>query len=80
VAEVMAWRGGKRVGFGSKEFQGSTRWVRLAAPGYILYSLPDGAHPNIDQPAPATGLGLAASEVEELSGLVNSHTPVTITD
>src|SRR5204862_4829044 len=24
VAEVMAWRGGKRIGFGSKEFPGST--------------------------------------------------------
>src|ERR1700730_9984849 len=36
VAEVMAWRGGKRVGFGSKEYIGSIRWIRLAAPGYIL--------------------------------------------
>jgi len=80
VAEVMAWSGGKRVGFGSKEFAGSTRWVRLAAPGYILYSIPDGSHPNVDQAAPATGLGLAASDVEELSGLVNSRTPVTITE
>jgi len=26
------------------------------------------------------GLGLAASDVEELSSLVNSHTPVSITD
>jgi LysM repeat protein len=80
VAEVMAWRGGKRVGFGSKEYIGSIRWIRLAAPGYILYSVPDAAHPNIDQPPPATGLGMAASDVEELSGLVNSRTPVTATD
>jgi LysM repeat protein len=80
VSEVMAWRGGKRVGFGSKEFIGSIRWIRLAAPGYILYSVPDAAHPNIDQPPPATGLGMAASDVEELSGLVNSRTPVTVTD
>jgi LysM repeat protein len=80
VAEVMAWRGGKRVGFGSKEFHGSTRWIRLSAPGYILYSMPDGAHPNVDQPPPATGLALSASDVEELSSLVNSRTAVTITD
>jgi LysM repeat protein len=80
VAEVMAWRGGKRVGFGSKEYIGSIRWIRLAAPGYILYSVPDAAHPNIDQPPPTTGLGMAASDVEELSGLVNSRTPVTVTD
>lgn len=78
VAETMAWRGGKRVGFGTKEFIGSTRSIRLAAPGYILYSLADGAHPNVDQPPPASGLGLAASDLEELSGLVNNRTAVTI--
>jgi LysM repeat protein len=80
VAEVMAWKGGKRVGFGTKEFLGSIRWIRLGAPGYTLYSVSDGAHPNVDQPAPATGLAMAASDVEELSSVVSSRTPVTITD
>ena len=80
VAEIMAWRGGKRVGFGTKEFIGSTRWIRLVAPGYILYSVPDGAHPNVDQPPPQAGLAMAASDVEELSALVNGRTQVTITD
>jgi len=80
VAEIMAWYGGKRVGLGTKEYVNSTRWIRLGAPGYILYSVPDGAHPNITQPPPATGLGLAASDVDELSSLVNSRTPVTITE
>lgn len=80
VGEVMAWRGGKRVGLGTKEYVGSIRWVRLGAPGYILYSVADAAHPHVDQPPPATGLALAASDVEELSSLVNSRTPVTITD
>jgi hypothetical protein len=75
----MAWRGGKRIGFGSKEFQGSTRWIRLGTPGYILYSIPDGAHPNVETP-PATGLGLDASDVEELSALINTRTAVTITE
>jgi hypothetical protein len=79
VSEVMAWRGGKRVGFGTKEYHGSTRWIRLGAPGYMLYSVPDSAHPNVDPP-PATGLAMAASDVDELSALVNSHTQVTITD
>ena len=37
----MAWKDGKRVGFGSKEYVGSTRWIRLAQPGYFLYSEPD---------------------------------------
>jgi LysM repeat protein len=80
VAETMAWRDGKRVGFGSKEFIGSTRWIRLGAPAYTIYSVPDAAHPNIAQPPPPQGLGLAATDVEELSALVNNRTPVTITD
>jgi LysM repeat protein len=80
VAEIMAWREGRRVGFGTKEFMGSTRWIRLGAPAYTIYSVTDSAHPNLEQPPPAQGLGLAATDVEELSGLVNSRTPVTITD
>jgi hypothetical protein len=81
VAETMAFKDGKRVGLGSKEYIGSTRWIRLAgAPAYTLYSTPDAAHPNLDQPPPASGIGLAASDVEELSGLVNNGTSVTITD
>src|SRR5712691_9078475 len=80
VAETMAWRDGKRFGFGTKEFIGSTRWIRLGAPAYTIYSVPDSAHPNLDQPPPALGLGLAVANVEELSGLVNNRTPVTITD
>ena len=80
VAETMAWRDGKRVGFGTKEFLGSTRWIRLSALAYTLYSVADSAHPNLAQPPPPQGLGLAASDLEELSGLVNNRTPVTITD
>src|SRR5205823_10632894 len=36
VAEVTAWKGRKRVGFGTREWVGSTRWIRLAQPGYFL--------------------------------------------
>jgi hypothetical protein len=81
VAETMAWKDGKRVGVGSKEYLSSTRWIRLAgAAGYTLYSVPDSAHPNLDQPPPPAGLGLAASDLEELGSLVNNRTAVTITD
>jgi LysM repeat protein len=80
VAEVMAWRDGKRVGFGTKEFIGSTRWIRLNSQAYTIYSAPDAAHPNLGQPPPPQGIGLAAADVEELSSLVNNKTPVTITD
>ena len=80
VAEIMAWNGGKRIGLGSKEYANSIRWIRLGAPGYVLYSVADGSHPNVDQPPPATGLALAASDLDELSSLVNSRTPATITE
>ena len=80
VAEVMAWKDGKRVGFGTKEYIGSTRWIRLGAPAYTIYSLPDTAHPALAQSPPPQGFGLAATDVEELSSLVNNRTPVTITD
>lgn len=80
VAEILAFKDGKRVGFGSKEYVGSTRWIRLNQPGYFLFSEPDATHRDESgQPAPP-GLGLAASDVEELSSLVSTKTPVTITD
>jgi LysM repeat protein len=81
VAETMAWKGGKRVGLGSKEYLASTKWIRIAgASAYTLYSVPDAAHPNLEQPPPPVGLGLAATDLEELSSLVNNRTPVTILD
>ena len=80
VAEILAFKDGKRVGFGSKEYVGSTRWIRLNQPGYFLYSESDATHRDESgQPAPP-GLGLAASDVEELSSFVSTKTPVTITD
>lgn len=79
VAEVMAWRDGKRVGFGTKEFIGSTRWIRLASQSYTIYAVPDSAHQVVQQPPPQ-GIGLSAADVEELSSLVNNKTPVTITE
>jgi LysM repeat protein len=81
VAEVMAWKDGKRIGIGSREYAASTRWIRLSgAPGYTLYSVPDSTHPNLDQPPPPIGLGLDASDIDELSSLVKNGMPVTIID
>lgn len=81
VLETMAWRDGKRVGFGTKEYVGSARWIRLTAPGYVLYPEPEANKPQPGGvPPPPTGLGMAAGDLEELSGLVNSKTAVTITD
>ena len=79
VAEVMAWKNGKRIGIGSPEFLNSTRWIRLGAAGYVLYSMPDDSHQILDVPPPALGIGMTASDLEELSSLVNTRTAVTIT-
>ena len=81
VAETMAWRDGKRVGFGTKEYIGSARWIRLAAPGYVIFTqpTPENLKPGGVDPPP-NGFGLTQADVEELSGLVNSKTAVTITD
>ncbi len=78
VVEIMAWKDGKRVGLASPQFLNSTRWVRLGTPGFVIYSEPDDAHPILDVPPPGEGLGMAASDVEELSSLVNTKTAVTI--
>ena len=80
VAEIMAWKDGKRIGLGSRDFLNSTRWIRFAATGYTIYSEPDESHPVLDVPPPPTGLGMSATDVEELSSLVNTKTAVTITD
>ena len=80
VTEILAFRNGKRVGFGTKEYVGSTRWIRLAQPSYFLYSDPDATHRDESGQPPPPGLGLAASDVEELSSLVSTKTTVTITD
>jgi LysM domain len=79
VSAVMAFKDGKQIGIGSPNFLNSTRWIRLAAAGYILYSEPDESHPVLDVPPPPEGIGLAATDVEELSSLVNTKTAVTIT-
>jgi hypothetical protein len=80
VAEILAWKGGKRVGFGTKEWVGSTRWIRLAQPGYFIFAVPEPGQRDESNQPPPPGLGLAAADTEELSSLVNSKTGVTITD
>jgi len=74
----MAWKNGKRVGLGGRQILDSTRWIRLGTPGYVIYSEPDDSHQILEVPPPAQGLGMTASDVEELSSLVNTRTAVTI--
>jgi hypothetical protein len=52
----------------------------LSQPGYFLYAEADSTHRDESGQSPPSGLGLAASDMEELSSLVNAKTAVTITD
>ena len=74
VQEKIAFKDGHRVPFGTKEFPASIRSITLAGqPGYTIYA----ADASNEKPA-GSGLGLAASDTEELHTLVSIGTPVTI--
>lgn len=70
VAKKMAWYNGVPVGFGSKEYAGSARWVELTAKGFTL-------HTEGGQKPPA-GIGMNPEDMEELSTLLSKGVPVTI--
>ena len=70
VGEKIAWRNGARVAFGTKEYDGSERWVEIAAKGYTLFT--EGGQ------KPAGGIGFAPDDMEELSTLLSKNVPVTI--
>src|SRR5207247_11424488 len=69
VAEVMAWKGGKRVGFGTREWVGSTRWIRLAQPGYFLFAVAEPGRRDESNQPPPPGLGLSMADMAELNRL-----------
>lgn len=78
VQEKIATEAGRRVAFGSREFDRSLRSLVLAGqPGYTIYAISD-AVPDSAKP-PGSGLGLDASDAEELHSIVSVGTPVTIT-
>jgi hypothetical protein len=76
VVEKIAWYDGQRVAFGDKNYLGSSRWITLNRSGWTLYSEPNREKPNV--PPPATGIKLAAEDMEELFALVTRDTPVII--
>src|SRR5204863_10185960 len=59
VAETLAWKNGKRVGFGTREYQTSMRWIRLPNAGYTIYAIPEAAHPRSHQPRPPRRVGIS---------------------
>lgn len=77
ITEKAAFRDGKRVTFGTKEYAGSARWIILAQPGYTIFAeSPAGTTGAAAKPP--TGLGLSEGDMEELHALVGNGLPVTI--
>src|SRR5437588_6575766 len=79
VAEIFAWKNCNRVGFGTREYQTSTRWIRLANAGYTIYAIPDASHSRSNQPLPPLGLVISPGHAEVLISVVNDNTSDTIT-
>ncbi len=79
IQEKIAFREGRRVMFGSKEYGGSLRSLTLAQqPGFTVYAQSDGSPGAGPAKPPGSGLALEPSDVEELHALVSVGTPVTI--
>lgn len=74
VVEKIAWKNGRRVVFGSRDYAGSGRWISFSVAGYTLYT----GEPEQGVPKPQGGLGMSAADMEELSVLINRNTPVSI--
>jgi len=72
VGEKFASRDGKRVAFGTKDFEGCERVVLLSPGNASLRTMPEGAE------TPPSGLILAPSDLEEIFVLVSRGVPFTI--
>ncbi len=70
----------KVVKLSSKQAPRINTRVAEAQPGYFLFAVPEPGQRDESGQPPPPGLGLPASDMEELSSLVNSKTAVTITD
>lgn len=76
VTEKMAWKEGERVAFGTPEYLGSTRWIRLSA-GFPIYERNTGGEtPHVTPPT--EGIELPSDEIRELHAVVRAGTPVLI--
>jgi LysM repeat protein len=77
VTETIAWHNGERVAFGSKNYLGATRWILTSVPSIALYSDFAKAGESGKTDKPASGIGLAPEEMDELAALVRRGTPIT---
>jgi LysM repeat protein len=77
ISEKRAYKDGKLVAFGGKDYLGSARSLALdKQPAFTITG--EIEVPVPDKPVAPSGILLASSDVEELHTLVNIGTPVTI--
>ena len=76
VHEKIAWAGGTRVAFGSKNYMGSSRWIVINHPGVVLFSETNPQAPNIQKPN--SGIMLTPPDMEELFALIGRETPIIV--
>lgn len=82
VSEKIAWSGDRRVAFGTPEFVDAVRWIVLARPGFVLFSvaepIDEEEEPVATVATPASGVKLDPADIDELFALIRNRTPVVI--
>jgi len=77
VTEKVAMKGTVRAAFGTKDFEGSERWILLGIPGAILRGTPLPGEDGTLPPMPG-GIVVDPGDAEEISLLTTKGSPVTI--
>lgn len=77
VADKVAMKGSVRAAFGTRDYEGSDRWLMLGASGIVLRGTPAPAADGTTPPMPP-GIVLDPADAEEIFVLTTRGTPVTI--
>ncbi|TSA29923.1 MAG: LysM peptidoglycan-binding domain-containing protein [Verrucomicrobiaceae bacterium] len=77
VADKVAMKGSVRAAFGTKDYDGSDRWLMLGAAGIVVRGTPAAAADGTTPPMPP-GIVLDPADAEEIFVLTTRGTPVTI--
>ena len=77
VGDKLAMKGNTRVAFGTKDYEGSDRWVMLGLGGLTLRGTPPPAEDGTEVAMPS-GIVLDPAEASEIYVFTTRGTPVTI--
>ncbi|MEI6278879.1 MAG: LysM peptidoglycan-binding domain-containing protein [Verrucomicrobiae bacterium] len=77
VTDKVAMKGSVRAAFGTKDFEGSERWIMLGVAGVVLRGVPPAGEDGSTPPMPP-GIAVDPADAEEIFVLTTKGTPVTI--